>query len=98
MENLKKSFQEQILQNFKNEIFLFLKIFLAITLLLSWFLFWRIYENWNLLNKKDWFTYLEIKKISEKWIEWKINFWSLKILKDWKNFSFDSGKFFLENK
>jgi len=35
MENLKKSFQEQILENFKNEIFLFLKMFLSITLLIS---------------------------------------------------------------
>lgn len=102
MENLKKSFQEQVLQNFKQEIFFWLKILLAITLLIFWFLFWRIYENSNLLNflwdKNDNYTFIEIEKISEKWVEWKVKFWSLKILKDWKKISLDAGKFFIENK
>lgn len=102
MENLKKSFQEQVLQNFKQEIFFWLKIFLAIALLIFWFLFWRIYENSNLLNflwdKNDNYTFIEIEKISEKWIDWKVNFWSLKILKDWKKISLDAGKFFIKNK
>ena len=43
-------FKEKFLVEFKEEIFLWLKIFLAIALLISWFLFWRIYENSNLLN------------------------------------------------
>lgn len=95
---MEKLFKEKLLENFKLEIFLILKIFLAISLLVFWFLFWRIYENANFFSseKNDNFTYLEIEKISEKWIEWKIKFWSLKILKDWENFSYDSWKFFLE--
>ncbi len=101
---LKQEFKEKILTKFKEEIFLWLKIFLVIALLISWFLFWRIYENSNLLNflwnssdnKNDNYTLIEIEKISDKWIKWKINFWSLKILKDWKKISLDAGKFFIE--
>ena len=96
MENLKKSFQDQVLENFKNEIFLWLKFLLVFVLLFSWFLFWRIYENSNNLSKNDFFTQIEISEISEKWVEWKINFWSLKIFKDWEKFSFEDWKFFIE--
>lgn len=93
-------FQEEIFQKFREEIFLWLKILLAVTLLVSWFLFWRIYENKNFsvfwTNQNDWFTFMEISEISEKWIEWKVNFWSLKIKKDWRNFSYWTWKFFIE--
>ena len=97
---LKQEFKEKILIEFRKEIFLWLKIFLAITLLISWFLFWRIYENANYSvfwgEKNDNYTFIEIEKISDKWVEWRVNFWSLKILKDWKKNSLDSGKFFIK--
>ena len=98
---LKKNFKEKFLTEFKEEIFLLLKIFLAISLLVFWFLFWMIYEksslSWNNADfNNDNYTFIEIDKISEDWIEWKVNFWSLKILKDDKKISLDSGKFFIE--
>lgn len=101
---MKNIFKEKILTEFKEEIFLWLKIFLSITLLIFWFLFWRIYENSNLLSflwnncnyNNDNFTFIEIEKISEEWIEWKVNFWSLKILKDGKSISLNAGRFFVE--
>ena len=97
-----KNLKQKLFKNFGKELFLFLKIFLVIALILFWFLFWRIYENWNLSNflkNKSWdnFTLIKINNISDKWIEWEIKFWSLKILKNWKKFSFDTWKFFIKN-
>ena len=91
--------KEKILSEFKEEISLWLKIVFWIVLVICGFLFGRIYENWNILkwNFSDNYTFIEVQKISDEWIEWKINFGSLKILKDWKNFSFWVWKFFLKN-
>jgi len=99
LKEFKNTYKYEIFPNFKKEIFLWLKIILIISILIFWFLFWRIYENKNFFSKNpnDNYTLIEIKKISNKWIEWKINFWSLKIYKDWKKFSFWVGWFFIKN-
>ncbi|MCD5382826.1 hypothetical protein LR002_01760 [Candidatus Gracilibacteria bacterium] len=91
--------KEKILSEFKEEISLGLKIVFGIVLVICGFLFGRIYENGNILkgNFSDNYTFIEVQKISDEGIEGKINFGSLKILKDGKNFSFGVGKFFLKN-